>query len=243
MTLPCDQKIVTLAPGPGSGPAPASAPGNAWAAAVARACKIIDQGGTVIFPAKCLYGIAADPFNPKAVERIFEIKMRPETNPILLLINAMDDLGSLVKEIPPEAVVLMNRFWPGDVTIVFEASSRLPGTLTAQTGKIGIRMPHHPVARALVRRLGRPITGTSANFSGTMGTSRIQDLPQALVDRIDLVLDVGELKGGSGSTVVDVTGQQVRVLREGEIPGSNIHGALHNHKTRNLEINKRQGKD
>lgn len=229
MTLSCDQKIVTLAP----------CPGNSWEEPLARACTIIDQGGTVIFPAKCLYGIAADPFNSKAVERVFEIKIRPGTNPILLLINERSDLESLVKGIPPEAVILMDRFWPGDVTIVFEASDRLPGTLTAHTGKIGIRMPQHPVARALVRRFGRPVTGTSANFSGSMGASRIQDLPPALVDRVDLVLDAGELKGGSGSTVVDVTGSKVRVLREGEIPGAGIHGALNNHKSSVL----RQGKD
>ena len=231
MTLSCDQKIVTLVADPGltTGLAPGvfPGPGDDWAAAMARACKIINQGGTVIFPAKCLYGIAADPFNPKAVERVFAIKMRPETNPILLLIDGRDDLEGLVKEIPPEAVVLMDRFWPGDVTIVFEASDRLPRALTAHTGKIGVRMPQHPVARALVRHLGRPVTGTSANFSGAMGASRIQDIPQALVDRVDLVLDAGELKGGSGSTVVDVTGQQVRVLREGEIPESDIHAALH----------------
>ena len=193
---------------------------------MARACEIIRKGGVVIFPAKCLYGIAADALSPEAVDRVFEVKRRPRNNPILVLVNGKQDLERLVKRVPETAVALMDRFWPGDVTIVFEAVDDLPGVLTAHTGKIGIRMPHHPVARALIKRLGTPITGTSANISGARGISRVQDLAPDLVSRVDMVLDAGQLKGGKGSTVVDVTGDKVRVLREGEVTEADILGAV-----------------
>jgi L-threonylcarbamoyladenylate synthase len=195
---------------------------------MARACDIIGRGGVVVFPAKCLYGIAVDARNPEAVARVFEVKRRPQDNPILVLINERQDLERLVKRVPEKAVALMDRFWPGDVTIVFEAVDDLPGVLTAYTGKIGIRMPQHPVARALIKQLGTPMTGTSANISGARGINRVQDLAPALVSRVDLVLDAGELKGGKGSTVVDVTGDTVKVLREGEVAEADILRAVAN---------------
>ena len=195
---------------------------------MARACDIIGRGGVVVFPAKCLYGIAADALNPAAVARVFEVKRRPRDNPILVLVNQRQDLERLVKRVPETAVALMDSFWPGDVTIVFEAVDDLPGVLTAHTGKIGIRMPQHPVARALIKQLGTPMTGTSANISGARGINRVQDLSPDLVAGVDLVLDAGELKGGKGSTVVDVTGDTVKVLREGEVPEADILGAVAN---------------
>ena len=195
---------------------------------MARACEIIRKGGVVIFPAKCLYGIAVDALNPEAVARVFEVKRRPQDNPILVLVNGKQDLERLVKRVPKTAVALMDRFWPGNVTIVFEAVDDLPGVLTAHTGKIGIRMPQHPVARALIKQLGTPMTGTSANISGARGINRVQDLAPDLVARVDLVLDAGELKGGKGSTVVDVTGDTVRVVREGEVAEADILGAVAN---------------
>ena len=193
---------------------------------IARACEIILGGGVVIFPAKCLYGIAVDAFDAKAVDRVFNVKMRPRTNPLLVLINKRDDLGALVKQIPKMAVEIMDQFWPGDVTLVFDAVDTFPGILTANTGKIGIRIPQHPVARAMIQKLKRPMTGTSANISGGQGTSCIKDLPPFIVDRVDLILDAGFLKGGKGSTVVDVTGEQVRVLREGGISAKDIRATL-----------------
>ena len=191
-----------------------------------RASNIITGGGVVVFPTKCLYGIAVDPFNDDAVNRVFEIKQRPRNNPILVLINERDELESLVKNVPETALILMESFWPGDVTIVFEAIHGLPGVLTAHTGKIGIRMSHHPVARALIERAGTPITGTSANISGGEGISTIKNLNPDLMDRVDLILDAGQLKGGKGSTIVDITNHRVRILREGGISAFEINAVL-----------------
>ncbi len=189
---------------------------------VSRAAQIIRAGGVVLFPAKCLYGLAADALNPEAVERVFQIKQRPRTNPLLVLIHDIHDLDCLVRSVPESARALMDRFWPGDVTIVFRASHKLSTALTAGTGKIGIRMPQHPIAKALVQKAGVPITGTSANISGMEGCSSISMIDSKFLGQVDMVLNAGFLKGGSGSTVVDVTEKPPKVLREGQLSKDEI---------------------
>ena len=191
-----------------------------------RAAEVIKNQGVVVFPTQCLYGLAADARDPAAIKKIFHIKKRAETNPLLVLIHSMADLENMVAHIPDAAQKLMQAFWPGSLTLVFEARPDVSDLLTAGTGKIGIRIPAHPVARALVKAAGRPVTGTSANLSGTPGCSGIQALPHELIQAVDLVLDAGPLQGGSGSTVLDITCHPFRVFREGRIPSSSIHQML-----------------
>jgi L-threonylcarbamoyladenylate synthase len=131
-------------------------------------------------------------------------------------------MAALVRTVPPAGTRIIERFWPGKITIVFPAAESLPLGLTAGSGKIGIRLPGHPVARALVEAFAGPLTGTSANLSGRSGCRRIGQLPPELLQRIDLVLDAGPLKGGVGSTVVDVTGEVPVILREGEVTRAEI---------------------
>ena len=178
---------------------------------------VIQRGGVVAFPTRCLYGLGADALNPVAVDRVFDLKQRPAQNPILVLIDRRSVLEQLVKSIPAVATALMDHFWPGRITLVFEAADRLPVNLTAGTGKIGIRMPGHRVARALVKAVNSPMTGTSANLSGRPGCPHIKKLEPQLAHGLDLILDAGRLKGGVGSTVVDVSAGDLKVLREGEI--------------------------
>ncbi|MEX1300488.1 MAG: L-threonylcarbamoyladenylate synthase [Desulfotignum sp.] len=185
--------------------------------AIHRAAEAVKNKGVVIFPTQCLYGLAADAGDPAALNKIFRIKKRPETNPILVLIHSQTDLENLVSHIPDAAQKLMQAFWPGSLTLVFEARPDVSDLLTAGTGKIGIRVPAHPVARALVKAAGRPVTGTSANLSGTPGCSCIQNIPHKLIQAVDLVLDAGPLQGGTGSTVVDITCELPRILRPGAI--------------------------
>ncbi len=111
----------------------------------------------------------------------------------------------------------MDAFWPGRVTLVFEARHSLPAQLTAQTGKIGVRLTGHPVAAAIVRQVKGPVTGTSANISGQPGCYRAQDLAPVIARQLDLILDAGTLSGGIGSTVVDVTVTPPRIIREGAV--------------------------
>jgi len=189
---------------------------------IAEAAAVIRQGGVLAFPTRCLYGLGADAFNAEAVERVVKIKQRPEQNPILVLIDSKERLESLVMHIPPAADAIMDAFWPGRVTLVFEARNSLPDQLTARTGKIGVRLPGHPVAAALVQQAKRPVTGTSANLSGQPGCDRAQDLDPTIADQLGLILDAGTLSGGIGSTVVDVTVNPPQIIREGQVAANDI---------------------
>jgi len=189
---------------------------------IQEAAGVIRNGGVIVFPTRCLYGLGADAFNPAAVERIFKIKQRPAEKPILILIDDPKRLERLVTHISDAARAIMERFWPGRVTLVFDAGAEVPDTLTAGTGKIGIRLAGHPVAAALARAIQGPITGTSANLSGQPGCHQIEDLQPGVAEHLDLILDAGSLKGGRGSTVVDVTGEIPRVLREGAVSEEEI---------------------
>jgi len=189
---------------------------------IIKAAHVIQKGGVVAFPTRYLYGLGADAFNTEAVDRVFEIKQRPYNKPLLVLLDRQENLTRLVRKVPAAAKRIMERFWPGEVTIVFEAKGNLPANLTAGTGRIGVRMPQHPVALALTSAVGSPITATSANITGHVGCSQIQDLDPLIAEKLDLILDAGLLKGGTGSTVVDVTSDSLKILREGAIPARDI---------------------
>lgn len=190
------------------------------------AAETIRKGGVVVFPTQCLYGLGADAFNADAVDQIFQLKRRPPENPILVLIPERDYVDRIAGPIPPAAEKIMDVFWPGSVTLLFEARSSLPAVLTADTGKIGVRLPLHPVARRLVAQTGRPMTGTSANLSGEPGAMRISDISNDILSAADLVIDAGTLRGGKGSTVVDVTVFPPRIVREGIVPADSILSAI-----------------
>lgn len=195
---------------------------------IARAVEVIRGGGVVCFPTRCLYGLGADAFNPAAVERVFEIKQRPPGLPLLVLISRPEQIEELAAKVTPAARLLMERFWPGRLTLVLDARPEVPPRLTAGTGKIGVRLAAHPVARALVEAFGRPLTGTSANLSGGGGCRRIAELDPWITGQVQLILDAGDSKGGVGSTVVDVTGESPTMIREGEVSRPEILAVLKN---------------
>ncbi|MCP4693412.1 MAG: threonylcarbamoyl-AMP synthase [Desulfobacterales bacterium] len=197
-------------------------------AVIAEAARIIETGGIVSFPTTCLYGLGADAFNPGAVEKIFRVKQRPPDKPVLILVRDETVVEDLVRGVPPAARRIMKRFWPGRVTLVLEARDAIPRDLTAGTGKIGVRVPRHPAARALVNAARGPVTGTSANISGQPGLSRSPTPDSPIAAGLDLILDAGALEGGKGSTIVDVTGETPRVLREGAASAGKIFAALEN---------------
>ena len=199
------------------------APNNPAKEAIKEAASIIQAGGTIAYPTRCLYGLGSDVFNAAAVKRLYSIKQRSAQKPILILIDHINQLDRLVTHIPDIASNIIRQFWPGKVTIVFEAGAAVTPDLTGGSGKIGIRLPGHPVALALVRAVAGPITGTSANLAGRPGCHRIGDMEPAVARQLNLILDAGPLEGGRGSTVVDVTaGNRPVVLREGVIPARDI---------------------
>ena len=198
-------------------------PGHPQPELINEAADIIRRGGVVGFPTRCLYGLGADALNTEAVNRVFEIKQRPGDNPILVLIDHISQLEKLVKRIPALATDLVDKFWPGKITLVFEAAEKLPVNLTAGSGRIGIRMPGHAVAQALVNAVQAPITGTSANLSGKPGCHRINDLEPQVARGLDLILDAGDLKGGAGSTVVDISSNRLQIIREGAVSAQELN--------------------
>ncbi|MBW2176434.1 MAG: threonylcarbamoyl-AMP synthase [Deltaproteobacteria bacterium] len=193
---------------------------------IASAVNVIKTGGIVAFPTSGLYGLGADALNRLAVERVYRVKQRDFGKPILVLIKDALDLKKVCTQVPELAIRMMAAFWPGRLTIILEARPELPDVLTGGTGKIGIRVPLHPVARALVTALDSPITGTSANLSGKKGCSSVSDLNPGLAEGLDLVLDAGHLEGGIGSTVVDVTFDPPLVVREGAISKKRLSSVL-----------------
>lgn len=185
---------------------------------ISKAAEIIMAGGVIAFPTRCLYGLGANALNHDAVNRIYDMKRRPKHKPILVLISRLTDLERFVTHIPQISLPIIEKFWPGKITLIFNAKPNLPVGLTAGTGKIGIRLCEHPVAVAIVEAAGTPITGTSANISGNVGCSDISTLEPELVAQLDLILDAGPLLGGAGSTIVDVTGNFPVIVREGIVP-------------------------
>ena len=201
-------------------------PGKPDAEKLAEAIRVLCEGGVVAFPTETFYGLAADARNETAVEKIFRIKGRNFRNPIALIIADEREVVPLVEEIPAAAKILMQTFWPGPLTLIFRAAPSVSSRLTGGTGKIGIRVSSHPVARLLAAGLAGPLTATSANLSGGPECSSADAVVSTLGDLADAVIDGGPTPGGAGSTILDVTVSPPRILREGAIPGVLIWDAL-----------------
>lgn len=194
--------------------------------ALAKACVALRAGGVVAFPTETYYGLAVDPFNQEALSRLFALKGRAGDKPVLLIIDHPSQLSTLVAEIPPPFPLLMERFWPGPLTLVFPGAPSLPGMLTGHRGTIGVRVSSHPVARQLVRAFGRPLTATSANFSGQPAAVAASGVLEQLGPEVDAVLDGGETPGGQGSTLLGYQEGKVCLLRAGVIPFAEIEAVL-----------------
>jgi len=186
-------------------------------AGIRQVSQVILQGGVAAFPTETFYGLGADARNEEALQKIFQLKGREENKPLLLLIGDQEWLAGLARHIPAVAERLMQNFWPGPLTLVFEAFPGLSSFLTGGTGTVGVRLSPHPVAQALVNAVGRAITATSANLSGQPSASVAAEVVRALGNRVDVILDGGQTAGGLGSTVLDVSSQVPRIIRQGVI--------------------------
>lgn len=187
-----------------------------------KGIQILKRGGVIAFPTDTVYGLGADAFNPRAVERIYEIKKRPRHLPLPLLIGNVEQLAVLaVKPLPEIALFLARRFWPGGLTLVVPKAAHLPGYLG--NINIAVRVPAHPICLALIQAINNPLIGTSANISGTPSMVTAGEVKQQLGNEVDLIIDGGRCPGGSESTVVDVTGTGAVILRHGIIPEEEIN--------------------
>lgn len=187
-------------------------------AEIDKAAAIIRSGGIVAFPTETFYGLAADPFNPLALQRIFELKMRPAEKAVLVLIDHIRRLDLLVTEVPSLYHSLMSRWWPGPLTLVFPCRMEVPPLLTGETGTIAVRISSNPLAQALVRAVGGPITATSANISGHEPAATVHEVIDQFGGKLDYVLDGGRTPGSGGSTIVYMKGDTLELVRPGVIP-------------------------
>jgi len=187
-----------------------------------RAAEILANGGIIAYPTETFYGLGADATNEKAIQKIFAVKGRNFKNPISLIIGQAEDINHLVQDVPKTAQNLMAAFWPGALTIVFPAANNVSPLLTAGSGKIGLRVSSHPIARGIVQKLKRPITATSANLSGAPECTRASEVAKQIGDKIDAIVDLGSTPGTAGSTIIDVTCNPPLILREGTISRKKI---------------------
>lgn len=193
---------------------------------VSLAAQVILNGGVIIYPTETVYGLGANALDAKVIQRVFELKQRDRSNPILVLTPTRQGIEELVLNIPETAEILMNKFWPGPLTIVFKASPIVSPILTARSGKLGIRLSSNEFCRELLSICQIPITSTSANLSGEPNTDTIISVSRGILDSVDLVVDNGKLGSSVPSTVVDVTTGKVKLVREGVILFSEIENAL-----------------
>lgn len=192
-------------------------PGHLDAATIRQAADLLLSGNLVIVPTDTVYGIAADPRMPGALDRLFEAKQRPPEKAIPLLIGSVDALEECGAEMGPAAEALAARFWPGPLTLV----------VPIRGGRLqGFRFPSHAVAAAVLRAVGVPLAVTSANRSGHPPACTAEEAVRAVGDHVALALDAGRSPGGAASSVVRVVGDDVEILREGAVSASDLYAAL-----------------
>ncbi|HIM48616.1 MAG TPA: threonylcarbamoyl-AMP synthase [Dehalococcoidia bacterium] len=182
-----------------------------------EAVRSLNSGGVVVFPTDTLYGLGADVFSLAALQRIFSIKGRRADLALPVLVAGLDQVEAVAQPMSAEAQRLAERFWPGPLTLVMRRSPDLPGLVTGGADTVAVRMPGHPVPLELARRLGRPITGTSANRSGQPDLLDLSALENQLGNLVDHIIQTGPVPAGTASTIVNVTGDTPQLLRGGAI--------------------------
>jgi L-threonylcarbamoyladenylate synthase len=192
--------------------------------AIDQAIQTLESGGLVAFPTDTVYGLAARLFDPAGIDRLYAVKGRDSAKAIPVLLSSPDELPQVTTGMNPAARRLAQRFWPGPLTLVVPRCPDLPENLS-NLPTIGVRMPDHPLALALMRRSG-PLAVTSANQSGGENTCTAQEVLAQLGGRIELILDGGRTPGGSPSTVVDCSGAELAILRQGPITAADLQQAL-----------------
>lgn len=186
------------------------------------AVRLLRQGEIVAFPTETYYGLAVDPDCASAVAKVFAVKKRQEHKPLLLLIEKNAQLDTIVQDVPSEYWPMIDKYWPGPLTLVFRAKSSVKPKITGNTGTVGVRISSHPIAQELVRLMGKPITATSANISGRPPAQSAQEVVEMLGDRIAYTVDGGPAAAGLCSTVVGLQNGKLSLIRRGQIDLSEL---------------------
>jgi L-threonylcarbamoyladenylate synthase len=178
---------------------------------------ILQDGGIIAYPTETIYGLGVDALNERAVKRLFEIKSRALDKPVSILVRDTQMLDRIVSRVPAVARPIIEKHWPGPVTIIFPASGGIPAILTGHTGTIGVRISPHPFVRHLFNVFDSPLTSTSANISGGRSLMEPEDILRTFGGLIDLVIGMSEFMEGKGSTLIDVTAERPRIVRRGAV--------------------------
>ncbi|NLM37391.1 MAG: threonylcarbamoyl-AMP synthase [Firmicutes bacterium] len=186
-------------------------------AALARAAAVLRQGGLVAFPTETVYGLGAVIYNRDSVKNIFNVKGRPDDNPLIVHIYHWEQVAELAREVPETAKLLAERFWPGPLTIILPKREEIPVEVSAGLPTVAIRLPAHPVAQELLRQTGLPVAAPSANLSGRPSPTRGSHVIADLEGKVELIIDAGPTGVGVESTVLDLTGPKLRILRPGGV--------------------------
>jgi len=206
---------------------------------IQMAAEIIKKGGLVAFPTETVYGLGANGLDKKAIKKIFKAKRRPQDNPLILHIADLKDLFKLAKKVPKEAQTLVQKFWPGPLTIVLFKRKSIPNEVSANRDTVAIRMPRNKIAQELIKASGVPIAAPSANLAGRPSPTSAKDVFEDLGREIDLILDGGKTKIGIESTVVDLTVKPPLILRPGAISIEELKKFLPNIKLHPFLIGKK----
>jgi L-threonylcarbamoyladenylate synthase len=189
---------------------------------IREASQVLARGGLVAFPTDTLYALGANALDPRAIERVLTVKGRHHSKPLSVLLPSAGLAGELAAEVPEAVRALMEAFWPGPLTVVLRASSKVPPVLAAASGTVGLRVPAGALARSLLTAFGGPIIGTSANKSGGADPGDARAVQKAVGGQIDMILDGGRVTLGIPSTVIDCTDTPARILREGAVARSDL---------------------
>ncbi|MEV6956064.1 L-threonylcarbamoyladenylate synthase [Streptomyces sp. NPDC051183] len=193
---------------------------------IERAAGVLRAGGLVALPTETVYGLGANAEDPVAVARIFQVKGRPPSHPLIVHIAAADQLDDWVEEVPATARLLAEHFWPGPLTLVLRRGHRVPLEATGGLETVAVRVPDHPVALALLSAFGGGVTAPSANRFGSVSPTTADHVREELGDAVDFVLDGGSCQVGVESTIVDVTGETLSILRPGGVTREDLEAVL-----------------
>ena len=197
---------------------------------VKYAAERIRAGEVVGVPTDTFYGLAADPVNLRAVERIYEIKGRSKHKPLSLLIDSIDQAEDLARDLPDEFYILARKYWPGPLTMIVKAGSRIPLKVTANTGNVALRLPDAGIPVAIVQTLGFPVTATSASLAGASECTTAEGMRSQMGERVGMIVNGGPTPREVATTIVDLShgSDGWQIIREGAIPGHEICDALWN---------------
>lgn len=186
----------------------------------------LESGGVVVIPTETVYGLAANAFNEQAVNKIFEVKGRPKDNPLIVHISNVNMLNELVQEVPAKAKKLMDKFWPGPLTLVMKKQDILPDAVTCGLNTVGIRMPKHKLALKIIETVGFPLAAPSANLSGRPSPTEVSHCVEDLGEKVNFIVDGGRCEVGVESTVLLVAEEPFVILRPGIINQKQIEDVL-----------------